>query len=67
VPRGQFLPALLSFNGRGVRPAGGHPPRFLTWPVIRREWYHRRVTVPASLGIAAIGLYWAVTRALGRG
>ena len=69
VPRGQFLPALLSFNV-GVefgQLAVILAAALLTWPVIRREWYHRRVTVPASLGIAAIGLYWAVTRALGRG
>ena len=29
-----------------------------------RPWYHRRVVVPASLAIAAVGLYWTVTRLL---
>jgi len=29
-------------------------------------WYHRRIVVPASLAIAAVGLYWTVTRLLGR-
>lgn len=69
VPRGQFLPALLSFNV-GVefgQLAVILAAALLTLPVIRREWYHRRVTIPASLCIAGIGLYWAVTRALGRG
>lgn len=27
-----------------------------------RPWYHARVVVPASLTIAAVGLYWTVTR-----
>jgi len=29
-------------------------------------WYYRRIVVPASLAIAAVGLYWTVTRLLGR-
>ena len=28
------------------------------------EWYRRRVVVPASLGIAAVGLFWTVQRVL---
>ncbi len=31
----------------------------------QRPWYRSRVVVPLSLAIAAIGLYWAVERALG--
>ena len=27
-----------------------------------RPWYRPRVVVPASLAIAAVGLYWTVTR-----
>ena len=69
VPRGRFLPALLSFN---VGVEFGQLAVILaavivTLPVIRRTWYHRRVVVPASALIACIGMYWAVTRALGRG
>lgn len=30
-----------------------------------RPWYHARVVVPASLAIAAVGLYWTVTRLAG--
>ncbi len=29
-----------------------------------RPWYHQRVVKPASLAIAAVGLYWTVTRLL---
>ena len=32
----------------------------------QRSWYHRRIVVPASLAIAAVGLYWTVIRLLGR-
>ena len=33
----------------------------------RRPWYRRRVTIPASALIAAIGLLWTLERALGAG
>ena len=29
-------------------------------------WYHRRIVVPTSLAIAAVGFYWMVTRLLGQ-
>jgi hypothetical protein len=29
-----------------------------------QPWYHRRIVVPASLCIAAVGVYWTVIRAL---
>lgn len=29
-----------------------------------RPWYHRRIVVPASLAIAAVGTYWTMTRVL---
>jgi hypothetical protein len=28
----------------------------------KRPWYRRRIAIPASLAIAAIGLYWTITR-----
>lgn len=34
-------------------------------PFRTRPWYRRRITIPLSLIIAAIGLYWFVERALG--
>jgi hypothetical protein len=64
IPREEFLTALLSFNlgveaGQLAVLAGA----FLTigW-FRRRSWYRAAVTVPLSLAIAAVGLYWAVTR-----
>ena len=66
LPRSEFLTALVTFN-LGVE--GGQLAvialAFLavgSWA--RREaWYRSRVVVPASLAIAAVGLYWTVQRA----
>lgn len=33
----------------------------------QKPWYRKVVVVPVSLGVAAIGLYWAVTRAMDSG
>lgn len=67
LPRGQFVPALLSFN---VGVEGGQLAVLLTafaalgvWAGTK-PWYRARVTVPASLAIAAVGLFWAVQRVL---
>jgi hypothetical protein len=35
----------------------------LTWWLRERTWYRQRVTIPASLAIAAVGLWWSVQRA----
>ena len=65
IPDGQLVPALLAFNiGVELGQLTVLAACFLAvglW-FRNREWYHRVVTVPASLVIAAIGLYWAVTR-----
>jgi len=66
LPRGQFLTALLSFN-LGVEAGQLSVIAAAALAVIwyrRQPWYHRRVVVPASLMIAAIGAYWTVTRVL---
>jgi hydrogenase/urease accessory protein HupE len=66
LPRAEFLPALISFN-LGVE--GGQltviAAAFLLvgLPFRGRSWYHRRVVVPASCAIAAVGLFWSVQRA----
>jgi hypothetical protein len=31
-------------------------------PFRRKPWYRARVVIPASLAIAAVGLYWAIQR-----
>src|SRR6185436_16897009 len=59
LPRSEFVPALLSFN-LGVE--GGQLTVILVafllvgLPFRREVWYRRRVVVPCSLAIAAIGL-----------
>lgn len=67
LPRGEFLTALISFN---VGVELGQIAVVLAALVAvgwLRDWkYYRRVVIiPGSLMIAAVGLYWSVTRALG--
>jgi hypothetical protein len=64
LPSSQLMPGLLGFNigvELGQLVVLGSLA-LITWPLRHHQWYHRRVVVPASLGIALIGLYWAVTR-----
>jgi hypothetical protein len=67
LPRGEFLTALLSFNfgvEAGQLTVIGLAALCVVW-YRRRVWYHRFVVVPASLAIAAVGVYWTVTRVMG--
>lgn len=65
LPRSEFVPALLSFNA-GVE--GGQLMVILVAflligaPFRDKPWYRRRIVIPGSLLIAAVGLYWTVTR-----
>jgi hypothetical protein len=64
LPRSEFLPALISFN-LGVE--GGQLAviglAFLAVGLFRnRAWYRQAVVVPASLAIAAVGVYWSIQR-----
>ena len=64
LPRDEFLTALLTFN-LGVE--GGQltiiaAATVAVAPVMKKGWYRQRVVIPASLLIAAVGLYWTVTR-----
>lgn len=64
LPRGEFLTGLVTFN-LGVE--GGQLTviaiaMLLTWPLVNRGWYRHRVVIPASLVIAAIGIYWTIAR-----
>lgn len=66
LPRGEFLTGLLTFNlgvegGQLTVIAGA---LLLAWPFKTKGWYRHRVVIPASLMIAAIGIYWTVTRLL---
>lgn len=66
LPRSEFLTALLSFNV-GVELGQLSViavAALLLWPAMHRPWYRSRVAVPLSMGIAAVGLYWTVTRVM---
>ena len=67
LPRGEYLTALLSFNagvelGQLAVLVGAF---FLIGWFRDRPWYRARVTVPLSLAIGLVGLYWAITRLFG--
>ena len=64
LPREEFLTALLTFN-LGVE--GGQltviAAALATVTAVRRKpWYRTRIVIPASVVIAAIGLYWTAVR-----
>jgi len=64
LPRGEFLAGLLTFN-LGVE--GGQLTviaiaMLMVWPFKTKGWYRHRVVIPASVVIAAIGIYWTVLR-----
>ena len=67
LPRSEFVPALLSFNaGVELGQLSVLAGAFLLVGALRsRPWYRLRVAVPASLAIAAVGMYWAIERVLG--
>jgi hydrogenase/urease accessory protein HupE len=66
LPREEFVTALVTFN-LGVE-GGQLTVIAIAWlavlPLIGKGWYRRRVVVPASMAIAAIGLYWTLVRAV---
>ena len=67
LPREEFLTALLAFN-LGVE--GGQltviaAALLAAAPFVKKDWYRQRVVIPATITIAAIGLYWTVTRLSG--
>ncbi len=66
LPAGERLAALLSFNaGVELGQLFVLAAAFALLGVLRaRPWYRRRIVIPLSLAIAAVGLYWAITRAL---
>ena len=66
LPREEFLTALVTFN-LGVE--GGQltvigAALLIVAPFIKKGWYRQRVVIPASIAIAAIGLYWTLVRVL---
>ena len=67
LPRGEYLTALLSFNaGVELGQLTVILGAFVLIGWLRdRPWYRSRVTVPLSLAIGMVGLYWAITRLFG--
>lgn len=68
LPRGELVTGLVSFNvgvEAGQLAVIGIAFLVLALPFRHRAWYRSRVVVPASLAIAAVGLYWAVQRVIG--
>jgi hydrogenase/urease accessory protein HupE len=68
LPRREFLPALLCFNaGVELGQLSVIAIAFLLigLPFRNKPWYRRRIVIPASLVIAAIGLFWFVERVRG--
>ena len=64
LPRNEFLTALLTFNlgvelGQLTIIAGA---MIAVSPFMKKGWYRQRVVIPASILIAAIGVYWFVVR-----
>ena len=64
LPRDEFLTALVTFN-LGVE--GGQltiiaAAMLAVMPFTKNSWYRQRVVIPASILIAAIGIYWSVIR-----
>ena len=65
LPREEFVTALLSFNvgvEAGQLSVIALAALLVAWSR-ERVWYQRLVVMPASLAIAAVGVYWTVTRA----
>jgi hypothetical protein len=68
LPRSEFLTALLCFNvgvelGQLAVIAAAFVLIGLAFP--NEPWYRRRVVIPGSIAIAAIGLFWFVQRVAG--
>lgn len=64
LPRGEFLTALLTFNA-GVE-LGQLTILAASFAAVgafmKRQWYRRAIVIPASCAIAAVGMYWMITR-----
>jgi len=68
LPRTEFLTALLCFNaGVELGQLSVILGAFLLvgLPFRNKPWYRRRVVIPGSIAIAAVGLFWFVQRVIG--
>lgn len=70
LPRNEFVTALVAFNvGVELGQLAVITLAFLAVALWfrQRDWYRRRIVVPASLMIALVGAYWTVERVIGWG
>ncbi len=68
LPRSEFLTALLCFNAGvelGQLTVISIAFLLIGLPFRNKPWYRRRIVIPGSIVIAAIGLCWFVQRVLG--
>lgn len=68
LPRSEFLTALVTFNlGVELGQLSVIAAAYLLVGMWGRghPWYRARVVIPASLAIAAVGLYWTIERVAG--
>ncbi|WP_334062028.1 HupE/UreJ family protein [Limimaricola cinnabarinus] len=66
LPAGSFVPALIGFNigvelGQLTVIAAAFLAVGWAW---RKPWYRRVIAVPASAGIALVGIWWVIERTL---
>jgi hypothetical protein len=67
LPQGQFIPALIGFNiGVELGQLTVIAIAFLCVGLWFRDrsWYRRAISIPASVVIALIGIYWVIERTL---
>ena len=67
LPRSEFLTARITFNvgvELGQLTVIACAFLFIAYWIHERPWYRSRFVVPASVVVAAIGLYWSVQRVM---
>ena len=65
LPRSEFVTALVTFNvgvEAGQLAVIGTAFLLVGWHCATRDWYRRRIVVPASALIACTALYWTIER-----
>ncbi len=64
LPEGGLIPSLLAFNigvelGQLLVLVSA---TVLVWSVRKKKWYRKAIQIPASVGIALVGLFWFIER-----
>lgn len=65
LPRAEFATALIAFNAgveAGQLAVIATAFALVGWYCAHREWYRRRIVVPASAAIACTAVYWTIQR-----